>query len=44
MCVDFLQAFVIAYTSDIIPRLVYKYSNESSTLEGYIEASLSSKD
>ncbi|CAL8116032.1 unnamed protein product [Orchesella dallaii] len=35
------NAFVIAYTSDIIPRLVYKYTNENGTLEGYIENSLS---
>ncbi|ODN04168.1 Anoctamin-5 [Orchesella cincta] len=35
------NAFVIAYTSDIIPRLVYKYTNEHGTLEGYIKNSLS---
>lgn len=35
------QAFVIAYTSDIIPRLVYKYTNENYNLDGYINSSLS---
>lgn len=36
------NAFVIAYTSDYIPRMVYKYvySNDS-TLTGYIDHSLS---
>ena len=35
------QAFVIAYTSDIIPRLVYKYTNDENSLHGYINSSLS---
>ncbi|KAH8396707.1 hypothetical protein KR215_002797 [Drosophila sulfurigaster] len=36
------NAFVIAYTSDFIPRTVYKFVySESHTLAGYIEHSLS---
>ncbi|OXA52495.1 Anoctamin-4 [Folsomia candida] len=35
------NAFVIAYTSDIIPRLVYKYTNDHGSLTGYIQSSLS---
>ncbi|EDV97903.1 GH17132 [Drosophila grimshawi] len=36
------NAFVIAYTSDFIPRVVYKFVySESNTLAGYIEHSLS---
>ncbi|XP_064545184.1 anoctamin-4 isoform X2 [Drosophila montana] len=36
------NAFVIAYTSDFIPRVVYKFVySESHTLAGYIEHSLS---
>uniref|UniRef100_A0A1I8PA10 Anoctamin n=1 Tax=Stomoxys calcitrans TaxID=35570 RepID=A0A1I8PA10_STOCA len=36
------NAFVIAYTSDFIPRMVYKFVySESNTLAGYIEHSLS---
>ncbi|KNC24162.1 hypothetical protein FF38_11140 [Lucilia cuprina] len=36
------NAFVIAYTSDFIPRMVYKFVySESNTLVGYIEHSLS---
>ncbi|XP_075159793.1 anoctamin-5 [Haematobia irritans] len=36
------NAFVIAYTSDFIPRMVYKFVySESNTLKGYIEHSLS---
>lgn len=36
------NAFVIAYTSDFIPRMVYKYVYaESYTLAGYIEHTLS---
>jgi len=36
------QAFVIAYTSDFIPRMVYKYKySQTETLEGYIDSSLS---
>lgn len=39
-----LQAFVIAYTSDFIPRMVYKYVySPHFTLHGYIEHSLSGK-
>lgn len=37
-----LQAFVIAYTSDFIPRMVYKYKySPTDDLVGYIDASLS---
>lgn len=36
------NAFVIAYTSDYIPRMVYKYVySNTSTLAGYIDHSLS---
>ncbi|XP_001353288.4 anoctamin-4 [Drosophila persimilis] len=36
------NAFVIAYTSDFIPRMVYKFVySETHTLAGYIEHSLS---
>ncbi|XP_044763195.1 anoctamin-4-like isoform X2 [Coccinella septempunctata] len=36
------NAFVIAYTSDFIPRMVYKYKySKSFDLNGYIDASLS---
>ncbi|KAL7732969.1 hypothetical protein ACLKA6_002780 [Drosophila palustris] len=36
------NAFVIAYTSDFIPRVVYKFVySETNTLAGYIEHSLS---
>ncbi|CAG0886852.1 unnamed protein product [Darwinula stevensoni] len=36
------QAFVIAYTTDFIPRMVYEYGYSSDeTLRGYINASLS---
>uniref|UniRef100_G1PQA4 Anoctamin n=1 Tax=Myotis lucifugus TaxID=59463 RepID=G1PQA4_MYOLU len=39
-----LQAFIVAFTSDIIPRLVYYYaysSNGSEPLKGYVNNSLS---
>ena len=37
-----LQAFVIAYTSDFIPRFVYKlYYSENNDLVGYMNSSLS---
>ena len=36
----FLQACIIAFTSDFIPREVYKYRNDQS-MEGYVEDSLS---
>ncbi|XP_060533932.1 anoctamin-4-like [Cylas formicarius] len=36
------NAFVIAYTSDFIPRMVYKYKySPTEDLQGYIDASLS---
>lgn len=36
------NAFVIAYTSDYIPRMVYKYGHSANwTLAGYIDYSLS---
>lgn len=36
------NAFVIAYTSDYIPRMVYKYGHSQNvTLAGYIDYSLS---
>lgn len=36
------QAFIIGYTSDAIPRLVYRYAYSSDTnLEGYVQFSLS---
>jgi anoctamin-4 len=38
------QGFVIAYTSDFIPRMVYKYKySPTEDLVGYIDSSLSSK-
>lgn len=38
------NAFVIAYTSDYIPRMVYKYVySYDNTLNGYIDHSLSGK-
>lgn len=40
----FFQAFVIAYTSDFIPRMVYMLGySQNNTLEGYIDSSLSCK-
>ncbi|XP_032525780.2 anoctamin-4 isoform X1 [Danaus plexippus] len=42
MSVYMFQAFVIAYTSDFIPRMVYKYVySPDKTLAGYIDHSLS---
>ncbi|CAG7831124.1 unnamed protein product [Allacma fusca] len=35
------NGFVIAYTSDIIPRLVYMYNSPNGTLADYINSSLS---
>lgn len=35
------QAFMIAYTSDFIPRLVYMFTSKDHTLNGYINSSLS---
>lgn len=36
------QAFIIAITSDFIPKLVYKYEvSPNGTLHGYIDNSLS---
>jgi hypothetical protein len=35
------NAFVIAITSDLIPRLVYKHTSANSSLQGYINSSLS---
>ena len=36
------NAFVIAYTSDFIPRMVYKYKySRDEDLVGYIDSSLS---
>lgn len=40
----FFQAFIVAFTSDMIPRLVYYYAyftNEDSPMSGYINNSLS---
>lgn len=38
---SYLKAFVIAYTSDFIPRMVYKYVySPSEDLKGYIHHSL----
>ena len=41
----YFQALVIAFTSDFIPRMVYKYwSNEVDTsLKGYVDWTLASK-
>ena len=37
-----VNGFVIAFTSDFIPRLVYRYSySEDGTLTGYVDNSLS---
>ena len=37
-----LKAFIIGYTSDAIPRMVYHYAySANSNLEGYVEFSLS---
>jgi hypothetical protein len=36
------QAFIIAYTSDFVPRTIYRFTaNKNFTLEGYVENSLS---
>nr|XP_022905262.1 anoctamin-4-like [Onthophagus taurus] len=41
-CAIVSNAFVIAYTSDFIPRMVYKYKySPNDTLIGYIDSSLS---
>lgn len=38
----FLQAFIVAYTSEMIPRLAYMYAYQPGrTMEGYINNSLS---
>lgn len=39
--IQFFQAFVIAYTSDFIPRGVYQYYLMKNGLVGYIDSSLS---
>ena len=39
---DFLQACVIAFTSEFIPKLLYKYAySTTGTLDGYVDFSLS---
>lgn len=43
-CFDLHQAFIVAFTSDMIPRLVYYYAYHPGTepsMEGYINNSLS---
>lgn len=41
-CSLFLQAFIIAFTSDMIPRMVYLYAySKDSTMSGYVNNSLS---
>ena len=35
-----VNAFVIAFTSDFIPRLVYMYSYSDGTLAGFVESRL----
>lgn len=39
---SYLQAFVISFTSDFIPRLVYQYMySPSGTMHGFIDHTLS---
>lgn len=41
-CASVLQAFVIAVTSDFIPRLVYQYAySHNGTLHGFVNHTLS---
>lgn len=41
-CTSVLQAFVIAVTSDFIPRLVYQYAySHNGTLHGFVNHTLS---
>ncbi|ELU07311.1 hypothetical protein CAPTEDRAFT_153854 [Capitella teleta] len=35
------NAFIIAWTSDFVPKLVYRYTQEPGTLDGYVNQSLS---
>lgn len=37
----YLKGFIIAFTSDFIPRLVYRAQNEDHTLNGYLNFTLS---
>lgn len=38
----FLQAFIMAFTSDMIPRMVYLYAySNGSSMRGYVNNSLS---
>lgn len=38
----FSQAFVISFTSEFVPRMVYQYMySENGTMNGYVEHSLS---
>lgn len=42
MSTSVLQAFVIAFTSDFIPRLVYQYTySPDGTLHGFVNHTLS---
>ena len=36
-----LQAFIIGWTSDFIPKMVYKYTHGQRQLDGYMNWSLS---
>lgn len=47
MCFPSPQSFIIAFTSDMIPRLVYLYAyhpGSEATMSGYINNSLSVYD
>ena len=42
MYIDTLQAFIIGWTSDFIPKMYYALqTNPNQTLEGYVQHSLS---
>lgn len=42
MCLFCLQAFIMAFTSDMIPRMVYLYAySEKASMKGYVNNSLS---
>jgi len=36
-----VQAFIIGWTSDLVPKILYEFESENNTLTGYVNASLS---
>jgi len=36
-----LQAFIIGWTSDLVPKMLYRSQSADDSLEGYVNASLS---